>query len=207
MSENVETIERLRQAQSSNPEMVGEIMEEHRDRLRRMIRLRMDRRLQGRVDASDILQEAYIEASERLAEYLDNPKMPFGLWLRFIAGQKTMQMARRHLGVQARDVNREISIYQGAVPQVASAVLAARLIGQVTSPSMKIMKAEMKIRLQETLDEMDEIDREIIALRHFEQLSLKEAGQILEISHSAACNRYVRALERLKDLIGEFPLK
>jgi RNA polymerase sigma-70 factor (ECF subfamily) len=118
-----------------------------------------------------------------------------------------MQMARRHLGVKARDVNREISIFGGAGPQVASAVLAARLIGQMTSPSMRVMKAEMKIRLQEKLDEMDTIDREIIALRHFEQLSLGEAAQIMNISHSAACNRYVRALDRLKGLIGEYPLK
>ena len=119
----------LRQAGSGDVEALGRLLERHRKRLRRMIRLRLDPRLQGRIDPSDVLQEAYLEAAQRLAEYLRQPTMPFFLWLRFIAGQKLLALRRRHLGTQARDAARELSIYRGAMPEASSACLAAQLLG------------------------------------------------------------------------------
>src|SRR6266481_3061784 len=103
----------------------GELLDRHRGRLRRMLALRLDPRLQGRVDPSDVLQEAYLEASARLADYLDNPTMPFFLWLRFLAGQKLVTLHRHHLGVQMRSAGREVSLYRGGMPEASSAALAA----------------------------------------------------------------------------------
>ena len=189
----------------SDQHKLGELFAQHRDRLRRMVRLRMDRRLQGRVDASDVMQEAYLEASARYADYLREPSMPFYLWLRFITGQKLLVLHRRHLGAQARDVGREVSLYHGALPEATSAALAAQLVGRRTSPSQAAVRAEMRIRVQEAINMMDPIDREVLALRHFEQLTNAETAQSLEIEESAASKRYVRALKRLKEILTSMP--
>lgn len=204
MNNDERDLELLKQADGGNEASWSELLDAYRDRLKRLVRLRMDRRLQARLDASDVLQDTFLEAAGRLGDYLKDPdKMPFGLWLRFLTGQKILQLHRKHLGVKARDANREISLHNGPMPQATSVALAERLIGQLTSPSQGAIKAEMRLRLEETLTEMDEVDREIIALRHFEQLSLAEAAVVLDIKHTAACNRYVRALGRLKDLLAE----
>src|SRR5215813_4462783 len=177
------------------------LMSDHRPRLQRMIGLRLDRRLQGRVDPSDVIQEAYIDAARRLGEYSKNPPMPFYLWLRFLAGQRLLEQHRRHLGAQARDAGRELSLYRGAFPETTSADLAAHFLGKLSSPSQAAVKIEQKIRLQEALNSLEPIDREILALRHFEQLSNAETAQVLGIDKSAASKRYARALVRLKDLL------
>jgi RNA polymerase sigma-70 factor (ECF subfamily) len=149
-----------------------------------MVKLRLDRRLQGRVDPSDVIQEAYLEVSRQVADYLKDPSIPFYLWLRLMTGQKLALLHRQHLGVQARDAGREVSLYRGALPEATSAA-----------------RVELKIRLQEALNSMDELDREVLALRHFEQLTNVETARALGISETAACNRYVRALERLKKIL------
>ena len=178
----------------------------YRDRLRRMVALRLDRRLQGRVDPSDVLQEAYPDAAGRLAEYARDPAMPFFLWLRFLVGQRLAELHRHHLGAQARDAGREVSLYRGAMPETtSSASLAALLLGRLTSPSQAAIRAERQIRLQEALNGMDPIDREVLALRHFEQLTNAEAAQVLGLEKTAASNRYVRALKRLKDILAGLP--
>jgi RNA polymerase sigma-70 factor (ECF subfamily) len=185
--------------------VLGGLLESYRERLRRMVHLRLDRRLNGRIDASDVIQEAYIEASRRLGDYLRNPSMPFFLWLRYLTGQKLLELHRHHLGVQARDANREISLGARPIPQASSAYLAAQLLGEHTSPSQAAIRSEMELRLQEALDSLDPIDREIVALRHFEQLTLAEAAHELGIKHTTACNRYMRALGRLKGLLANAP--
>ena len=180
----------------------------YRDRLRPHGRaLRIDRRLQGRIDASDVIQEATLEASHRLAEYRQwqNPTMPFFLWLRFLTGQRLLEQHRRHLGNQGRDAAREISLYRGAMPETTTAALAAQLLGRHTSPSQAAVRAERKIRLQEALNSLDPVDREILALRHFEQLTNGEAAQVLDLDKSAASKRYARALIRLKDILANMP--
>jgi RNA polymerase sigma-70 factor (ECF subfamily) len=169
-----------------------------------MVALRLDQRLQGRIDPSDVVQEAYLEASARLAEYLRKPTMPFFLWLRFITGQKVLVLHRHHLA-EMRDVGREISLYRGTLPETSSAALAAQLLGREPRPSEAAIRAELKIRLQEALNSMDPLDREVLALRHFEQLTNAETALALGLQESAASKRYIRALKRLKEILTAMP--
>src|SRR5215471_10886777 len=125
MGNSDETDRLLREVAQGSPQEWGVLLERHRVRLRRMIALRLDRRLQGRIDASDVIQEAFLEASARLPEYLQQPSMPFFLWLRFLTGQKLMELHRHHLGTQMRDAGREVSLHRGSLPGVSSAALAA----------------------------------------------------------------------------------
>jgi RNA polymerase sigma-70 factor (ECF subfamily) len=170
-----------------------------------MVALRLDHRLQSRVDASDIIQEAYLEAWRRLSEYLGNPCTSFFLWLRFLVGQKVVTLHRHHLGRAMRDADREIALYRGAWPETSSAALAAQLLGHDTRPSQAAIRAELRIRLQEALNRMEPIDREVLALRHFEQLNRAETAQVLGVRESAVSKRYVRALKRLKQLLSGMP--
>src|SRR5262249_22569471 len=153
------------------------------------------------VDPSDVIQEAYLDVSRKLAEYLGDPSMPFFLWLRLVTGRKLALVHRQHLGVQARDAGREVSLHRGPLPEATSAALAAQLIGRRTTPSQAAARAELRIRLEEALNSMGELDREVLALRHFEHLTNAETARVLGISETAACNRYVRALERLKKIL------
>jgi RNA polymerase sigma-70 factor (ECF subfamily) len=193
-------------AAGGGPDDWGRLLEQHRARLRKLIALRLDPRLQGRVDPSDVIQEAYLDAARRLSEYArEADRMPFYLWLRFLVGQKILDSHRRHLGAQARDAGREIALYRGPMPEASSAAIAAQLIGRQTSPSQAAIRAERKLRLQEALNRMDPIDREVLVLRHYEQLSNNEAALVLGLDKSAASKRYARALIRLKDLLSEMP--
>ena len=191
----------LEQAAQGDAQVFGALLSRHQHRLRRMIALRLDRRLQGRIDPSDVIQEAYLEASARLAEYLRNPSMPFFLWLRFLTGQKLVTLHRHHMGVQMRNANQQVALNHGSFPEASSVVLAAQLLDNDTRPSEAAIRAEMKVRVQEALDGMDPLDREVLALRHFEQLCRAEIAQVLEISEAAAGKRYLRALERLKQAL------
>ena len=192
----------LQQAAQGDRQAWGQLFEQHRDRLRRMIAFRLDGRLHGRLDPSDVVQEAYLDAARRLDEYLQNPTMPFALWLRFLAGQRLLELHRYHLGTQGRDAGREVSLFRGPLPEASSVVLAAHLVSQLTTPSEAAIRAERQTILQNALDQMDALDREVLVLRHFEQLSNDEAAQILGIDKSAASKRYSRALVRLKDSLA-----
>ena len=130
--------------------------------------------------------------------------MPFFLWLRFLTGRKLQALHRRHLGTKIRDAGREVSLYQGA-PEANSASLAAQLTGRHTTPSQALMRAELQARVQEALSLMEPIDREMLALRHFEQLTNGEAAHVLELSEAAASNRYMRALKRLREMLNTIP--
>jgi len=200
-----ETNQLLEQAAQGDPQGLGTLLARHGDRLRRMVALRLDRRLQGRIDPSDVIQEAYLEASVRLAEYLRNPSMPFFLWLRFLTGQKLVTLHRHHLGVQMRGAGQEVALCREPLPEASSAALAAQLLGHDTRASEAAIRAELKIRVQDALNSMDPLDREVLALRHFEQLSRAEIAQVLVISEAAAGKRYIRALERLKGVLGRSP--
>jgi RNA polymerase sigma-70 factor (ECF subfamily) len=182
-----------------------ELFASHRDRLKRMVKLRLDRRLQGRLDASDVLQEAYIDVARRAREYVASPAMPVFLWLRFITGQRLVTLHRKHLGSKARDAGLEVSLCHGAWPQATSVSLAAMLLGRLTSPTRAALRAELQRRVQDALNAMEPIDREILTLRHFEELNNNETAQVLGIGKTAASNRYVRALKRLKDSLAGIP--
>ncbi len=179
--------------------------ERHRKRLRLMVRLRLDRRLQGRVDPSDVLQEAYIDLAERLPDYVRDRAFTPYLWLRLVTGQRLLEIHRRHLGTAMRDAGREVSLYRGALPQASSVSLAAQLLGRFTTASHAAVRAERQVQLQAVLNGMDPMDREILALRHFEELSNGEAAEVLGLSRTAANNRYIRALGRLRDLLENMP--
>jgi RNA polymerase sigma-70 factor (ECF subfamily) len=181
------------------------LLERHRDRLLAMVTIRLDRRLKGRMDASDVVQEGYVEAVERFQEYVRNPTMPPFLWLRFIVGQRLRIVHRQHLGVKARDAGREVTLYHGALPEATSESLAAQLLGRLTSPSQAAVRAELQVRLQEALNSMDAIDREVVALRHFEQLSNAETALVLGLQPRAASARYIRAIRRLKGILSFMP--
>jgi RNA polymerase sigma-70 factor (ECF subfamily) len=202
-SENL--AELLRRLGEGDQQALAELFARYRERLRRMVKLRLDRRLQGRVDPSDVLQEAYLDVSKRAPEYAAHPTMPFYLWLRFLTGQRLLALHRQHLGAQMRDAGQEVSLYRGALPQASSISLAAQLLGRLTTPSHAAMRAEMQIRLQEALNSMDPMDREVLTLRHFEELSNNETAEVLGIQKSAASNRYIRALKRLRDILSSLP--
>ena len=161
----------LQRAAAGDQDALPALWERHRARLRRMVRLRLDRRLQSRVDPSDVLQEAYLDLAARLADYARDRPMPPFLWLRLVTGQRLPQVHRHHLGAALRDAGREVSLYRGALPQASSASLAAQLLGRLTTASQAALRAERQLQLQAILNAMDPIDREILALRHFEGLS------------------------------------
>src|SRR5947209_2250280 len=190
---------------AADPQAVGELFDQDRDRLRLMVHLRLDRRLRGRVDASDVLQEAYVEALERFPDFLQDQPMPFFLWLRFITEQRLQIVHRRHLGTKARDAGRDVSLGHEAHPLVSSESLAAQLVGRHSSPSQAAIRAEMQAKLHAALETMNPIDREILSLRHFEQLTNSETAQVLGLREDTASQRYGRALVRLKDMLLSIP--
>lgn len=203
-SEN-ETNHRLAEDAPLDADRFGALLEQYRPRLRRMVAFRIDPRLHGRIDPSDVIQETCVEAIARLPEYTQKPTMPLFLWVRFLAGQKLVTLHRHHLGCQMRDANREVSLYRGGLPEASSAAIAAHLLGHESRPSEAAIRAEAKIRLQEALNCMDPIEREILALRHFEQLSLSETAEVLNLTESGACRRHLRALKRLKEILSSLP--
>jgi len=203
--ESGELQDQLRRLAAGDQQALAELFARYRDRLRRMVKLRLDRRLQGRVDASDVLQDAYLDVAQRAAEYAASPTMPVFLWLRFLTGQRLLMVHRRHLGAKMRDAGQEVSLYRGALPQASSVSLAAQLLGRMTSPSLAAVRAEMQLKLQEALNGMDPIDREVLTLRHFEELSNAETAAVLGLQKAAASNRYIRALKRLKDVLSSMP--
>jgi RNA polymerase sigma-70 factor (ECF subfamily) len=192
----------LRRAAAGDEQARAALFACYRGRLRQMVHLRLDRRLQGRLDPSDVLQEAYLDFARRFTEYVANPALPFFLWLRYLTGQKLVDLHRRHLGAKMRDAGQEVSLYRGALPQASSLSLAAQLLGRLTSASQAAVRAETQLRVQEALNSMDPIDREVLTLRHFEQLSNEETAAVLGLKKSAASNRYVRALKRLKEILA-----
>jgi RNA polymerase sigma-70 factor (ECF subfamily) len=204
-SNEIEAPHLVEQAIQGDSRAWQRLMTDNRARLRRMVSLRMDRRLQGRVDPSDVIQESFIDAARRLPEYAKNPSIPFFVWLRRLTVQRLMEQHRRHLGAQARDASRDVSLYDGAFPESTTADLTANLFGQFTSPSQAVIRIEQKKRLQDALDSLEPIDREILVLRHFEQLTNGEVCEVLNIDKSAASKRYIRAIERLKDVLVAMP--
>jgi RNA polymerase sigma-70 factor (ECF subfamily) len=200
-----ETVYLIERARGGDREALKEIFTRYRGRLRHMVDMRLDTRLRARIDASDVIQEAFLEVANRLDEYLQDPKLPLFLWLRLVVGGRLMKLHREHLGTQMRDAGREISLYRGALPAASSAALAAQLLGKHTSPSEAAVRAERMLRLQEALNTLEPIDREIVSLRQFEELNIAETAQVLGIEAGAAAKRYIRALKRLKEILANMP--
>ena len=194
--EITETKDRLRAAAESpqGATLLGEILDTQRARLRAMVSFRMDRRLRQRVNPSDIIQETFTEAIKRLPEYLDKSQLPILLWLRLLAQQKIATLHRHHLGRVGRDAGRDVSLD-------TSGAIALQLSGGGTDPGDAVARQEVFHKLHDALETMNAVDREVLALRHFEELSNLETAQVLGIEPAAASKRYVRALEKLREIM------
>ena len=200
-----ETNRLLRSAAAGDGASWGALLTRHEGRLRRLVAFRLDPRLQGRVDPSDVIQEIHLAASRHMPDYLRESTVPLFLWLRGIAGNKLLEVHRHHLGTPMRDARKEAGAQRGRFPDATSAAIAAQLLGHATRASEAAIRAEAKVRLQDALDRMDPLDREVLALRHFEQLTNAEAAQVLGIKPAASGKRYLRALERLRDFLTHTP--
>jgi RNA polymerase sigma-70 factor (ECF subfamily) len=201
-------LERLKRG---DREALAAVFAEHHERLWRAVSFRMDRRLVGRIDADDVLQEAYLAAVQRLEHYVADPLPSAFVWLRMIVMQTLTDLYRYHLGAQRRDAGRETNLRSVPAaaawhnPQTTSVSLAAVLVGQFTSPSQAAARAETFDQVERAIAAMDPLDQEVLALRHFEELSNGEVAEVLGIGQKAASIRYVRALKRLRAVLSEVP--
>ena len=194
----------VRHMRAGSEQALAEVFSQFRERLRQIVRFRLDYRLAGRVSDSDVLQETYLAAAKRLPHFCQQEDMPAFLWLRLVAGQQLVDIHRQHLQAEMRDVRKEVSLGgQGPSPHTSLAI-AARLVGRHCSASEIVSRAESIERLETALNTMDAIDREVIALRHFEELSNVETARVLQIEPPAASKRYIRAMGRLSDLMRTF---
>ena len=183
------------------------LFESLRDRMRRLVHFRMDRRVRGRVDPEDVIQEAFLDARARLSHFIDGDFPGFFFWLRMVVAQTLSRTHRAHLGAQIRTVEREVSPGLGPDLPDTSASLSYHLMAQVTSPSRALDRDERSERLHQALQAMSPLDREIIALRHFEELSNSETATLLQLRPQTASQRYVRAMERLHRILQRLELK
>src|ERR1041385_4958196 len=174
-------------------EALAVLFSRHRDRLARGIRFRLDPRLQPRLDVEDILQEVYLNSAQRIRSFLGDTEASFFIWLRLVAGQTLIDLYRRHLGAQARDAGREVAVQGGHSFQATSASMAFQFVADLTSPSQAAIRQEMSTQLERAIAGMDPIDREVLALRHFEELTNGEVAEALGIGQKAASIRYIRA--------------
>jgi RNA polymerase sigma-70 factor (ECF subfamily) len=205
LDEPPETKALLSRAAAGDGAAWGALLTAHQERLGRMVAFRMDPRLRGRVDAADVVQEALVEASAHRADYFRAPGVPLFPWLRGVVNNKLLEVQRHHLGTRMRDAKRDVPLDARRRPEDTSAALCAHLTAALTRPSVAAARGEVSARLTEALAGMDPTDREVLALRHFEQLSNAEAGQILGIQERAAAKRYLRALQRLREILSDMP--
>ena len=200
-SDSVQLQDLLARAGRGDAQAHEQLLSQHRDSLRRMIALRLDPAIAARVDASDVVQDVLLEASKRLDDYIRNPVMPFPIWLRHLAKDHIIDAHRRHRLAQRRGVDRERPMVPAALADHSSIELAAQFLDPEMTPATAAMQQELQQRLYEAITHLDDNDREIILMRHFEQMSNQEVASALELSEAAASMRYLRALRRLKDLI------
>jgi RNA polymerase sigma-70 factor, ECF subfamily len=201
-TEQLDTEELLRQAEDGDRRAREGLLARHRDRLRKMIAWRLDRRLAARVDPSDVVQEVLLEASDKMDRYLRERPLPFFPWLRALAGERLATLHRRHIRARGRSVLREEAGLLN-LPDESAAELAARLVTSSTSPTQRALRQEQRERAQKALGQLSERDREILVLRNLEQLTVASTAEVLGISEGAVKVRHLRALERLREFLAE----
>lgn len=194
----------LNRAADGDVDAWGALLALHHQRLEAIASFRLDPRLRGRVDAADVIQEMLIAATTRRAEFFAQTTQPLFLWLRWMVGNTLLELHRHHLGVQRRDARREMRFAPGHSDNTQTALLE-QLTGGDTGPATAAGRAEVRCRLDEALGRMDPIDREVLALRHYEQLTSSETARVLGVQERAAAKRYTRALERLREMLSEMP--
>jgi len=198
MDQDDSQIERLRE---SGEQALAETIASYNDRLLRIIDLRLDPRLAGRVDAADVLQDAFLESRKRLPRFLSEPRVPVFVWLRGVVLETLIDVHRRHLGAKMRDIGREVPLPGPVSPSATSITIAACLLGDLTSPSQAAIREETARKIDQVLEDMDPIDREVLILRHFEQLSNDEVASVLGVKKAAASRRYTRAVTRFRKVV------
>src|SRR3954447_22934385 len=203
-SETGDLLERLR---AGDRRALADLFQRHRDRLHRMVELRIDARLRGKIDASDVLQDGYLDLAKRVESYLSDPRLPVFLWLRLVVSDRLAMVHRHHLGTRMRDAAQEVSLHRDPLPQAgaSSAALASMLLGRLTSPSNAAIRAEQILQVQEAVNSLEPLDREVVALRQFEQLSRAETAVVLRISEQVVTKRYVRAIKKLTIILAAMP--
>jgi RNA polymerase sigma-70 factor (ECF subfamily) len=197
------TQELLEAARGGDRDAVNRLMDRHRESLRRLVQMRLDPKIQRRVDVSDVVQDALLDANRRLEDYLANPAMPFHLWLRSIARDRIIDSHRRHRASARRSVDREQRLAIPAANDRSTMDLAAQLCDPERTPAAEATMRELAKRFHAALEDLDEADREVVVMRHFEQLSNQEVAQALGLTQPAASMRYLRAIRRLRELLGE----
>lgn len=200
-----ETLQLLNNAGGGDAAAVNQLLERHRNSLRRAVHLRLDRALAGRIDASDVVQDVLVEANTRLADYLRDPRLPFHLWLRQLAKDRIIDMHRRHRSAQRRSVDREQGMSVPGTGGQSSINLAGLLPDAELTPAAAALRRELEERFLLALEQLEEDDREIILMRHVEQLGNTEVAQALDLSPAAAGMRHLRALRKLRAVLGDTP--
>jgi RNA polymerase sigma-70 factor, ECF subfamily len=197
-----DTDELLRRTSQGNADARDQLLARHRTRLRKMVSYHLDRRLAARVDPSDVVQDVLIEATHKLADYMRDRPLPFYPWLRQIACDRLVELHRQHVQAQKRSVRRE-EPGALALPDESLAELAGRLVTSATSPTQRLLRKEIQERVRSALKRLSSRDREILELRHLEQLSVAETAAVLGLTQSGVKSRHLRALQRLQELLAE----
>ncbi len=198
-----EVTQQLVQAVAEGDELaVNDLMNRHRDALRRLVHFRLDRKIAARVDASDVVQDVLIEASQRLKDYVANPAMPFHLWIRQLAKDRMIDLHRKH-HAQKRSVDKEQPLQGRKFGDQSSLNLAAQLSDQELTPAAATIRKELEERFLDALSQIDEDDRDIIVMRHIEHLGNGEVAEALKLSPAAAGMRYLRAIRKLKAVLTD----
>ena len=192
-------LERVAEGDSSAREL---LLGRHRQRLRRMIELRLDRRLAARIDPSDVVQETLAEANQKLLDFARRRPLPFYPWLRCLAWERLVQIHRRHIAAQRRSVRREIQ-WAPPLPDESAAELADRLVARGSSPSARLRHEERCGQVRRALARLGDSDREVLVLRYLEDLRTGEIAAVLGVTEPAVKMRQLRALRRLRDLLGD----
>lgn len=201
--EGDETQNLLAEVRDGDAEAVNSLINRHWDAVHRLVRMRIDQAIAARVDASDVVQDVMLEASQRLDDYLRDPVMPFHLWLRQLAKDRLIDMHRRHRAAKKRSVDREQAVTSLAHDDQSAADLAQLLQDAELTPAAATVRREMEQRFLEAVNQLSDSDREIIMMRHFEHLSSAEVAQALEMTTAAAGMRYLRALRKLTDVLQD----
>jgi RNA polymerase sigma-70 factor (ECF subfamily) len=195
-ADSEETRTLLGAVQTGDPQALGRLLTRHQAYLERFVELRLDQRLRARFDPADVVQEAQLEAVRRLPRYLEQPRLPFRLWLRQLAHDRLLNLHRDHAGTARRSVDREVALPEGSAAQFASQLLAAG-----SSPSHHLTRQELAQRVRQAMARLAEADREVLLLRHFEGLSNPEVAALLGLSPGAVSKRYGRAVLRLHEFL------
>ncbi len=202
-SEGRPTLVLLNRVRSGDADAVNSLLQRHRDVIKRMIDRRMDRGVRQRVDASDIVQDVMIEANRRLGDYLENPTMPFQLWLRHMARDRLVDAHRRHRVAATRSVDREVPLVIPSAGDQSQVDMGGQVADRGLTPAAAATWHELERRFASAVELLEEGDRQIVLLRHFEHLSTAEVAEVLGLSKPAAGMRYLRAMRRLRVLLDE----